>query len=192
MIDIIKQLRMPGYDLGKEQAIQRAIAEIRHLTAEVERLNAKIAEMEKQEPVAFALYSGWARKAVYLSETEACDQRDRRQLTADLGGSLEAYRVVPLYTSPGAQPAPSVPEVTDAMAIAFHAALTDGSIGQQEVEGASLCLEIGDAAVGRQGDLVAGTAQRALDELGDGRLVLGDQDPGHCRRPFPLSRRRRR
>jgi hypothetical protein len=28
-----------------------------------------------------------------------------------------------------AQPAPSTPEVTDAMAIAFHSALTDGSIG---------------------------------------------------------------
>ena len=66
-------------------------------------LRAKIAEMEKQEPVAFALYSGWARKAVYLSEIEACEQRDRRQLTADLGGSLEAYRVVPLYLAPGAK-----------------------------------------------------------------------------------------
>ena len=50
MTDIIKQLRMPGYDLGKEQAIQKAIAEILRLTAEVERLQAKITEMEKQEP----------------------------------------------------------------------------------------------------------------------------------------------
>jgi hypothetical protein len=33
-----------------------------------------------------------------------------------------------------AQPAPSTPEVTDAMAIAFHSALTDGSIGESEVE----------------------------------------------------------
>ena len=73
-------------------------------------LHAKIAEMEQQEPVAFALYSGCARKAVYLSEIEACEQRDRRQLTADLGGSLEAYRVAPLYLAPGAQPAPSVPD----------------------------------------------------------------------------------
>ena len=73
-------------------------------------MRVKVTTMEQQKPVAFALYSGWARKAVYLSETEACDQRDRRQLTADLGGSLEAYRVVPLYTLPGAQPAPSLPE----------------------------------------------------------------------------------
>ena len=33
-----------------------------------------------------------------------------------------------------AQPSPSVPEVTDAMALAFHAALTDGSIGEHEME----------------------------------------------------------
>ena len=52
MTDLIKQLRLPGYDLGKEQAIQGAIAEIRRLTAEVERLNAKITVMEQQEPVA--------------------------------------------------------------------------------------------------------------------------------------------
>ena len=75
--------------------------------AEKERdaLRAEIAAMKQQEPVAFALYSGWARKAVYLTDSEACEQRDRRQLTADLGGSLEAYRVVPLYRAPGAQPA---------------------------------------------------------------------------------------
>ena len=34
----------------------------------------------------------------------------------------------------GAQPAPSAPEVTDAMAIAFHCALTDVSIGEHAVE----------------------------------------------------------
>ena len=70
---------------------------------EIAALRAKIEAMEKQEPVAFALYSGWSRKAVYLSEIEACEQRDRRQLTADLGGSLEAYRVGPLYALPGAK-----------------------------------------------------------------------------------------
>ena len=52
MTDLVEQLRMPGYDLGKELAIQRAIAEICRLTAEVERLRAKIEQMEKQEPVA--------------------------------------------------------------------------------------------------------------------------------------------
>ena len=73
--------------------------------AEKERdaLRARIEALERQEPVAFALYSGWARKAVYFSEIEACDQRDRRQLTADLGGSLEAYRVVPLIRAHGAK-----------------------------------------------------------------------------------------
>ena len=73
------------------------------LQAERDALRARVEAMEQQEPVAFALYSGWARKAVYLSEIEACEQRDRRQLTADLGGSLEAYRVVPLYLAPGAK-----------------------------------------------------------------------------------------
>lgn len=77
-----------------------------------ERLEAKITEMERQEPVAFALYSGWAFKAAYHKEHEACDQRDRRQLSADLGGSLEAYRVVPLYALPGAQPAPIEMSIT--------------------------------------------------------------------------------
>lgn len=86
------------------------LVEMGKLCAQCDALRAKVEAMERQEPVAFALYSGWARKAVYLSEIEACEQRDRRQLTADLGGSLEAYRVAPLYLAPGAQPAPSVPE----------------------------------------------------------------------------------
>ena len=75
----------------------------RKISEECDALRAKITEMEQQEPVAFGLYSGWALKATYLSEIEACGQRDRRQLTADLGGSLEAYRVVPLYALPGAK-----------------------------------------------------------------------------------------
>ena len=33
-----------------------------------------------------------------------------------------------------AQPAPSAPEVTDTMALAFHCALTDGGVGVSEVE----------------------------------------------------------
>jgi len=47
-----------------------------------------------------------------------------------------AYVAGPLYALSGAQaqPAPSRPEVTDAMALAFHHALTDGSIGAREVE----------------------------------------------------------
>lgn len=85
------------------------------LQAERDALRARIETMEQQEPVAFGLYSGWVLKATYLKDHEACEQRDRRQLTADLSGSLEAYRVVPLCALPGAQPAPSVPDV-DALA----------------------------------------------------------------------------
>ena len=96
------------------------VAEIERLRTDCNALRAKVAEMEKQEPVAFALYSGGSRRAVYLSEIEACEQRDRRQLTADLGGSLEAYRVVPLYALPGTQtqPTPSAPGVPLALLIA--------------------------------------------------------------------------
>lgn len=77
---------------------------------ELRKLRAELDALKAQEPVAFALYSGWSRKAVYLSESDACEQRDRRQLSADLGGSLEAYHVAPLYTRP-IQPVPSVPDV---------------------------------------------------------------------------------
>ena len=113
MTDIVDRLNdslSAGYsELRKEAA------------AEITRLRARIEAMEQQEPIAFALYSGWARKAVYLSEIEACEQRDRRQLTADLGGSLEAYRVVPLYRAPGAQPTPS-------FADAYQGAMEDVAI----------------------------------------------------------------
>ena len=88
-------------------AISNDVAMAYHRCAQFKKendeLRARIEAMERQVPVAFALYSGWARKAVYLSEIETCEQRDRRQLTADLGGSLEAYRVVPLYLAPGAK-----------------------------------------------------------------------------------------
>ena len=50
-------------------------------------------------------------------------------LGRDMGGSCAEKNNVA-----GAQPAPSMPEVTDAMALAFHHALTDGSIGAREVE----------------------------------------------------------
>ena len=111
MINIRNQLEAAEKDIALKERIIDSIGSIlTKVVNERDELRAKIEEMERQEPVAFALYSGWARKAVYLSEIEACEQRDRRQLTADLGGSLEAYRVVPLYRAPGAQPAPSIPE----------------------------------------------------------------------------------
>ena len=119
--DALEQARMNGMGAERELALmakleaaekerdelRTELKEVRHEVAmthyTINTLQAKIEEMERQEPVAFALYSGWARKAVYFSEIEACDQRDRRQLTADLGGSLEAYRVVPLIHAPGAK-----------------------------------------------------------------------------------------
>ena len=107
------------YDLT-EKVIPNLRDQLETVEKERDALRARIEAMERQEPGAFALYSGWASKAVYLSEIEACEQRDRRQLTADLGGSLEAYRVVPLYRAPGAQPAPSVPEGISRVSLDFY------------------------------------------------------------------------
>ena len=88
-------------------AISNDVAMAYHRCAQFKKendeLRAKIEARERQAPAAFGLYSGWALKATYLKEHEACEQRDRRQLTADLSGSLEAYRVVPLYAFPGAK-----------------------------------------------------------------------------------------
>ncbi len=98
--DALEQARLNGIGAEKELAL---MAKLEAAERACDALRAKVEAMERQKPVAFALYSGWARNAVYLREIEACEQRDRRQLTADLGGSLEAYRVVPLYLAPGAQ-----------------------------------------------------------------------------------------
>lgn len=125
----------------KERANANAAAvnialEAERLQCENDNLRAKIEATEKQEPVAFGLYGGWALKATYLKEHEACEQRDRRQLTADLSGSLEAYRVVPLYALPGAQTAPSVPMDVIAdylVSISAHLARRDDAKAQAEI-----------------------------------------------------------
>ena len=126
--DGLEQARLNGIGAEKELAL---MAKLEAAEKERDALRAKIEAMEKQEPAAFALYSGWARKAVYLSEIEACEQRDRRQLTADLGGSLEAYRVVPLGVLPGAQPDPSIPEgwlrAIDEAMVVTHLGVADAS-----------------------------------------------------------------
>ena len=98
--DALEQARLNGMGGEREAAL---MAKLEAAEKERDALRAKVEALERQEPVAFALYSGWARKAVYFSEIDACDQRDRRQLTADLGGSLEAYRVVPLIRAHGAK-----------------------------------------------------------------------------------------
>lgn len=98
-----------------------------------ERLEAKIAEMEKQEPVAAQHRFRHPQKTMpNWSIWQPCAISNRPAWAIDSQGYEVEYR--PLYALPCAQPAPSVPEVTDAMALAFHHALTDGSIGAQEVE----------------------------------------------------------
>ena len=104
MTDIIDRLERYAGDVCISTMTElAAAAEIKKLRAEIERLRAEIEAMKSQKPAAFALYSGWAIKAVYIKSEDAYDQRDRRQLSADLSGSLEAYRVVPLYLASGAQ-----------------------------------------------------------------------------------------
>ena len=96
---------------------------LREAWREIASLRAKIEQMERQEPVA------WTTKlALELGKDTFGFHIGVRNLWGDKG--------IPLYALPGAQaqPAPSMPEVTDAMALAFHHALTDGSIGAREVE----------------------------------------------------------
>ena len=71
-----------------------AIAEVCRLTAEVERLQAKIEAMERQEPV--AIVESWANGSY-----------SRNYKLRWLKDAAEGAN---LYLAPGAQPAPSVPE----------------------------------------------------------------------------------
>ena len=68
--------------------------------------------------------------------SEKIQEALREQQEINLSDSAVQKQLAALwgYVPAEAQPAPSVPEVTDAMALAFHRALTDGSIGAQEVE----------------------------------------------------------
>lgn len=64
---------------------------------EIERLRAKIEQMERQEPIA------WTTKLALELGSSALGFDACR-------GNLWGEKVVPLYALPGAQPAPSVPE----------------------------------------------------------------------------------
>ena len=132
LIELLDRLEAAENDAAHQKALaESALRVAEGWERKCGELRARIEAMERQGPVAFALYSGWARKAVYLSEIEACEQRDRRQLTADLGGSLEAYRVVPLGVLPGAQPDPSIPEgwlrAIDEAMVVTHLGVADAS-----------------------------------------------------------------
>ena len=101
-----RMINAPAMELIAGVLEKHTAAILEGVYEKMEQVKARIKadeELMQQKPVAFALYSGWVLKSVYLTESEACDQRDRRQLSADLGGSLESYRVVPLYALPGAK-----------------------------------------------------------------------------------------
>lgn len=108
--ELSEQCRLLGMS-GEREA--KHLAQIAALEKERDALRARIEAMEKQVPIC-----------------RAEDLRHAEILLPSLGLMPEDK----LYALPGAQPAPSVPEVTDAMALAFHHALTDGSIGAREVE----------------------------------------------------------
>ena len=90
--------------------------------AEKERdaLRAKIAEMEKQEPVA------WARKLGLDLPSVGC-VTDLKYRPSDIPES--SY--IPLYLAPGAQPAPSVPDdvMRDAERYRYLRARDEGTAG---------------------------------------------------------------
>ena len=85
---------MRGYDAAEKRLLDRLEA------AEKERdeLLAKIAEMEKQEPVAWTTRLALESVGRGTLGFHAC------------GGNLWGYKGVALYTTPGALPAPSVPD----------------------------------------------------------------------------------
>lgn len=105
------------------------------------RPGAQNVPVEHDEPVR----KSWARfsnelhrspDAPYPGMSEAFEQHFSQSFTdrewrAESATWAAAWKAAKRH---GAQPAPSTPEVTDAMAIAFHCALTDVSIGEHEVE----------------------------------------------------------
>ena len=95
MSELVKRLRRPGYDLQKEQAIQEAIIEIRELRA-------KIAEMEKQEPVAAQHRFRHPHKNMpNWTDWWLCDVVNRPAWEIDSKGYEVEYRA--LYLAAGAQ-----------------------------------------------------------------------------------------
>ena len=91
--ELRRYARKIGHPAGDVPAVMLAAAD------EIERLRAKIEEMERQAPVA------WARKIGLDVPSFGC-VTDLKYRPSDIPES--SY--IPLYTNPGAQPAPSVPE----------------------------------------------------------------------------------
>ena len=114
---------------SSEQAARAAYAECVRLRARLEAaekerddLRAKIDEMEKQEPVAWIVAPSsrpfWGKYARQDAESEA-----RR-----CGGTAKAE---PIYLSPGAQPAPSVPDLLESLRCACNYIDKLGGVSQQ-------------------------------------------------------------
>ena len=95
MTDIVDRLNdslSAGYSELRKEAV-----------AEITRLRAKIAEMERQEPVMWVNSSD-------INSSRINKERGGRGDQHTCSETKTAYHDAPLYALPGAQPAPSIPE----------------------------------------------------------------------------------
>ena len=151
--DALEQARLNGMGASREAALMakleaaektksdwlRANAPggwIDALRMECDYLLARIEAMEKQEPAGHGvLYVEAANgeedwDSLWKHRVFAEDHvKDFVQAYSDLGESVGAITVVPLYLAPGAQPAPSVPEITIEMEHAFYEKVTVTRVG---------------------------------------------------------------
>lgn len=107
-----RRFRLAEKNLFDAQEAAKTIAK-QAIAAEAERddLAAKLAEMEGQEPVAWAVMNGWAIDGIERSEKDAMAVSAELQKSHDLSGSLAAYRVSKLYARP--VPVEMSPDFTD-------------------------------------------------------------------------------
>lgn len=96
-----RRFRIAEKNLFDVQEAAKTIAK-QAIAAEAERdaLVAKLAELEGQEPVAWAVMNGWAIDGIERSEKDAMAVSAELQKSHDLSGSLAAYRVSKLYARP--------------------------------------------------------------------------------------------
>ena len=102
--DALEQARLNGMGGEREAAL---MAKLEAAEKERDALRAKIAEMEKQEPVA------WIGRGPRDGQIEFSAHRPAPSVMRDFG-------MKPLYLVPGAQPAPSIPEGIQRVASDFY------------------------------------------------------------------------
>ena len=121
MSDIVDRLN-DSLSAGYSELRKEAAQEILQLRKERDALQAKVDEMERQEPVA------WLHET--RPDSGVVTDTVKHVWEDAVAGSLAAYSI-PLYLAPGAQPAPSVPEdvMRDAERYRYLRARDDGAAG---------------------------------------------------------------